>query len=469
MVTLKELEDGETPSPSEQELNASEGGQRSSTNDTDQKELDDGETPSPSEQELNSNDRGERSSTNDTDQKELDDGETPSPSEQELNSNDRGEQSSTNNADDVPEQLNLFERLPDDIVIDVLCKLSSTAKCPSDFISIRITYKNIYTLSHSSIVLAKASPKTFVRAKNWSESGEKFLKNCVDAGNLEALYTYGMIEFYCLQNKEIGWSFMGRAAKQSHTAALYSLAVILFNQCGAINCRDISVTLCRQAACLGHNNAILQFGHYLIEGYGGITRDTDRGYRLLSIANTRDLNILSSSNNQDGSSGSSGNRGLLEGTRRNLLSNYYRHTVNQFLIEWFRMRQLHPGLSLCANMICGRPETRQNEFRTNCYEVKYCSYSCQTNDWNLRHMAECLPFDVEEGEDVMPEEAEGVMPVEAEDVMPEEAENVMPMEAEDVMPEEAENVMPVEAEDVMPEEAEDVIPEEAENVMPVEA
>lgn len=34
----------------------------------------------------------------------------------------------------------LFDALPDDIVLYILCKLSSSAGCPVDFISVLITY-----------------------------------------------------------------------------------------------------------------------------------------------------------------------------------------------------------------------------------------------------------------------------------------------------------------------------------------
>lgn len=33
-----------------------------------------------------------------------------------------------------------FDALPDDIVLSILCKLSSTASCPPDFINLLITY-----------------------------------------------------------------------------------------------------------------------------------------------------------------------------------------------------------------------------------------------------------------------------------------------------------------------------------------
>lgn len=34
-----------------------------------------------------------------------------------------------------------FDALPDDLVLSVLCKLSSTARCPADFINVLITYE----------------------------------------------------------------------------------------------------------------------------------------------------------------------------------------------------------------------------------------------------------------------------------------------------------------------------------------
>jgi len=47
------------------------------------------------------------------------------------------------------------------------------------------------------MVLSKASPKTFaIKAKSWSESVHKFLKQCADAGNVEACYTLGMVSCF---------------------------------------------------------------------------------------------------------------------------------------------------------------------------------------------------------------------------------------------------------------------------------
>lgn len=37
-------------------------------------------------------------------------------------------------------QCDLFEAFPDDLVVSILCKLCSTARCPSDFVNVLMTY-----------------------------------------------------------------------------------------------------------------------------------------------------------------------------------------------------------------------------------------------------------------------------------------------------------------------------------------
>ncbi|MBA0765846.1 hypothetical protein Gotri_014967, partial [Gossypium trilobum] len=166
----------------------------------------------------------------------------------------------------------LFDALPDDLVISILSKLSSSASCPSDFINVLITCKRLNSFALQPLVLSKASSKLFaIKAENWSESAHRFLKCCADAGNVEACYTLGMIRFYCLQNRGSGASLMAKAAISSHAPALYSLAVIQFNGSGGSkNDKDLraGVALCARAAFLGHIDALRELGHCLQDGYG---------------------------------------------------------------------------------------------------------------------------------------------------------------------------------------------------------
>ncbi|XP_022734161.1 F-box protein At1g67340-like [Durio zibethinus] len=322
-----------------------------------------------------------------------------------------------------------FDALPDDLIISILCKLSSTARCPSDLINVLITCKRLNSLALNSLVLSKASPKMFsIKAKSWSESSHGFLKTCADAGNVEACYTLGMIRFYCLQNRGSGASLMAKAAISSHAPALYSLAVIQFNGSGGCkNDKDLraGVALCARAAFLGHVDALRELGHCLQDGYG-VRQNIAEGRRLLVQANARELAVvLSSPAASNISTGSwltwsphpvpHPNHGHPTVPACPLLSDFgcnvpapEAHPASRFLAEWFGARGgiPGPGLRLCSHVGCGRPETRKHEFRrcSVCGAVNYCSRACQALDWKLRHKAECaaverwLDEDVDGGE-----------------------------------------------------------------------
>ncbi|KAG2702720.1 hypothetical protein I3760_06G103500 [Carya illinoinensis] len=317
---------------------------------------------------------------------------------------------------DVPSDSDLFDALPDDLVIYILCKLSSTATCPSDLINVLITCKKLNGLGLHSLVLSKASQKTFaIRAKNWSESAHRFLKQCADSGNTEACYTLGMIRFYCLHNRGSGASMMAKAAISSNAQALYSLAVIQFNGSGGSkNDKDLraGVALCARAAFLGHIDALRELGHCLQDGYG-VRQNITEGRRFLVQANARELAAVISSAAasrvptrscftwnplphphlppRDMSCGSCP---LLSDFGCNVPA-AEAHAANRFMTEWFAVRggSPGPGLRLCSHVGCGRPETRRHEFRrcSVCGTVNYCSRACQALDWKMRHKADCTP------------------------------------------------------------------------------
>ncbi|KAL2543467.1 F-box protein [Abeliophyllum distichum] len=307
-------------------------------------------------------------------------------------------------------ECDFFDALPDDLVLCILCKLSSTAACPADFINFLITCKRFNGLGLHSIVLSKACPKMIaVKAKKWSESAHRFLKLCADSGSVEACYTLGMIRFYCLRNRGSGASLMAKAAISSYAPALYSLAVIQFNGSGGSkNDKDLraGVALCARAAFMGHIDAIRELGHCLQDGYG-VKQNITEGRRFLVQANARELaTVLATAAPSALNSGSwlTWNPLLhhrhVAVTRCPLLSDFgcnvpapESHPANWFLSDWFSGCEgiPAPGLRLCSHSGCGRPETRRHEFRrcSVCGAVNYCSRACQALDWKLRHKVEC--------------------------------------------------------------------------------
>ncbi|GLJ34195.1 hypothetical protein SUGI_0687370 [Cryptomeria japonica] len=56
-----------------------------------------------------------------------------------------------------------------------------------------------------------------------------FTKRCADAGNMEACYTLGMLNFYLCRRRAYGISLLEKAANASHPNATFSMALIKFN------------------------------------------------------------------------------------------------------------------------------------------------------------------------------------------------------------------------------------------------
>ncbi|XP_047069971.1 F-box protein At5g50450-like [Lolium rigidum] len=322
----------------------------------------------------------------------------------------------------------MFEELPDDLVVSILADVAASAASPADLAGAIMTCKRFRELAQSKVVLTKASPRCLaVRAKTWSDTAHQFLQRCADAGNLDASYLLGMIRFYCLGSRGSGAALMAAAAVGGHRDALYSLAVIQFNGSGGSkDDRDLraGAALCARAASLGHVDALRELGHCLQDGYG-VRRSLLDGRRLLIQANARELAAASASLVKPSSSSRAGRQHSC------LLSDFgcraaaaaaagEAHAANRFLSDWFASRPLAcvdtgaggtgtgpapmeledggsggGGLRLCSHAQCGRPETRRHEFRrcSVCGVVNYCSRACQALHWKMAHKAECTPMD----------------------------------------------------------------------------
>lgn len=321
----------------------------------------------------------------------------------------------------------MFEDLPDDLLLSILADVAASARSPADLAGATMTCKRFRELGQSKVVLAKVSPRCLaVRAKSWSDSAHRFLQRCADAGNLDACYLLGMIRFYCLGSRGSGAALMAAAAVGGHREALYSLAVIQFNGSGGSkDDRDLraGAALCARAASLGHVDALRELGHCLQDGYG-VRRDPAEGRRLLVAANARELSLaLAAAAASAAYPFASLPIGAVAGgggvSTSPLLSDFgwslpeaEPHTANQFMSDWWAARGVQAcakkpdaaatggdggegELRLCSHMRCGRKETRRHEFRrcSVCGAANYCSRACQALDWKRAHKAQCVPMD----------------------------------------------------------------------------
>ncbi|KAL8123277.1 hypothetical protein AgCh_011306 [Apium graveolens] len=247
-----------------------------------------------------------------------------------------------------------------------------------------------------------------VRAKNWSDSAERFLCACINAGSNEASYFLGMIRFYCMEDKVNGKQMIYKAAIEDHAPALYSLAIIKFNGSeGSKECRNIptACALCALAADQGSADALRELGYCFQDGYG-LRKSVVRGKNLLMQANALEAacairasperlqleSKLSAIMSFKAAPGANPGLGRAYWTETGFqMGPREKHPANRFLLEWFENKTGRVGLGFCSDSICGRPETRENEFRkcAGCGDVKYCSRGCQAHDWKVRHKVEC--------------------------------------------------------------------------------
>ncbi|KAI4368494.1 hypothetical protein MLD38_017046 [Melastoma candidum] len=182
-----------------------------------------------------------------------------------------------------------FDLLPMEILIIILSKLAASADCALDFVSVLATSRIFNIVGGDSDVLAHASLRVFdIGIHQWCESAHRFFNHCVEAGNAEACYSLGMIQFYCLENRSIGLSLLAKAAKRFHAQSLYSLAVIEFNGSGRPSKKGkdlcLGAALCSWAAFLGNVDALRELGHCFCDGYG-VKKDECKGRKLLIEAN----------------------------------------------------------------------------------------------------------------------------------------------------------------------------------------
>jgi hypothetical protein len=74
---------------------------------------------------------------------------------------------------EIAGKCDLFDALPDDLVISILCKLSSSAGCPSDFINVLITYVTLRLLRSSCLIFIRRQVIGETRFSRFGKSGAK--------------------------------------------------------------------------------------------------------------------------------------------------------------------------------------------------------------------------------------------------------------------------------------------------------
>ncbi|CAI7806008.1 unnamed protein product [Closterium sp. NIES-54] len=210
-----------------------------------------------------------------------------------------------------------LDNLPDELLTTILSMVAARASTPQDFLSCRLASSHLRRISLLPEILAVLpSPALACPAKHYTLACRSFLSACAAAGNAEAAFLLGMVEFYCLERVASGMKRLVQAAKAGHAAALHSLSIIHFNGSGLPTSGvegsgaaegggaaegnagrrklrgnrkvGMGMLLCVAAAKAGHPDALRELGLCLQDGFG-IKRSVAQGRLLLVEANLREL------------------------------------------------------------------------------------------------------------------------------------------------------------------------------------
>ncbi|CAI5525713.1 unnamed protein product [Closterium sp. Naga37s-1] len=210
-----------------------------------------------------------------------------------------------------------LENLPDELLTTILSMVAARASTPQDFLSCRLASSHLRRISLLPEILAVLpSPALACPAKHYTLACRSFLSACAAAGNAEAAFLLGMVEFYCLERVASGMKRLVQAAKAGQAAALHSLSIIHFNGSGLPTSGvegsgaaegggaaegdagrrklwgnrkvGMGMLLCVAAAKAGHPDALRELGLCLQDGFG-IKRSVAQGRLLLVEANLREL------------------------------------------------------------------------------------------------------------------------------------------------------------------------------------
>lgn len=139
---------------------------------------------------------------------------------------------SSNNTNHKPGVSNKshMKSLPHDLVAEIFTHLASDSL--TNLIIAKQCCKDFYNIGNDAYVLQKASMDIFPVAP-WpkTEKASLFLERCRNSGNAEAMFKWGMYEYFSLV-KDSGLELLKGATEKGHVEATYVYGILLlFSGC----------------------------------------------------------------------------------------------------------------------------------------------------------------------------------------------------------------------------------------------
>ncbi|XP_022139208.1 putative F-box protein At1g67623 [Momordica charantia] len=119
--------------------------------------------------------------------------------------------------------------LPRDILVEILAKVAASSF--SDLYNAKLANKDFLGAAMDGHVLHHVLLRDLPVFSWWhGPKFSSFIENCVKAGNPEALFRMGMIQFFCRNEEASGLANLKASGEKGHVEAAYVYGVILYRQ-----------------------------------------------------------------------------------------------------------------------------------------------------------------------------------------------------------------------------------------------
>ncbi|GAQ91695.1 HCP-like superfamily protein [Klebsormidium nitens] len=298
-----------------------------------------------------------------------------------------------------------METLPQELLLEILQRLSKTADRPQDLCSAACVSKSFHSAANMKEVLKSAGAGLMLVQRVLTEPRAlDFLSKIRNAGSMDALYVSGMLRFYSTNEHGIGADLLVKAAEQGHAPALYECAITLTNGSGGDKldvCHRGANELLYRAAALGYEPAAIELSMRIRNGWG-FQKDRQLGTKVRKLAEAEDFHeigpllapIIRRETYQPSSSFlpavflAEESRKSMPGATATVEQRRHWALVAEAAHRALRLNNFWYEQKSCNNGSCGRRAPRNTVFRrcTACWVVAYCSLHRARKDRD-RHRA----------------------------------------------------------------------------------
>ncbi|KAL0359153.1 UNVERIFIED_CONTAM: hypothetical protein Sangu_0764700 [Sesamum angustifolium] len=121
----------------------------------------------------------------------------------------------------------ILDCIPKELLTDILARVATSSL--NNYFNVKLSCKMLKEVAECSNVYNCISLDEFPVAAlhDMNEDARRFMNRCVACENLDALYMWGMVEYFSCDNLATALTFLNKSASLGHVGAYYIITIIL--------------------------------------------------------------------------------------------------------------------------------------------------------------------------------------------------------------------------------------------------